>query len=54
MGETRHATFRLAESTRDKLAELAKLDNITQTQLINNLIESEYRARRSEIEKKEK
>jgi hypothetical protein len=54
MAETPHATFRLAASTKDKLAELAKLDGITLTQEINNLIEAEYRIRRTEIEKSKK
>lgn len=54
MAATKHTSYRLAESTRAKLVELAELDGITQTQVINNLIESEYRIRRDKIEKMKK
>lgn len=54
MAEIKHTSYRLPESTRKKLLELAELDGITQTQVINNLIQAEHRYRREEIEKRRK
>lgn len=50
MALTKHTSYRLPETTRQKLAELAELDQISQTQVINNLILMEYGARKKEIE----
>lgn len=51
MTEHKHTSYRLAESTREKLAELANLDGITNAQAVNNLIQAEHRYRREEIER---
>jgi len=51
LSETTHTSYRLTEATRQKLAELAKLDGITSAQVINNLVQAEHRYRRADIEK---
>lgn len=50
MAETKHSTFRLPESTKKKLIELAQLDGISQAQVVGNLIIVEHRLRLHEIE----
>lgn len=51
MSETSHTSYRLTEATRHKLADLAKLNGVTSTQMINDLVQAEHRYRRADIER---
>lgn len=49
MSTTKHTSYRLSDDAKRKLAELAKLDNLTNTEVLNNLIQAEHRYRRNDI-----
>jgi len=50
MAKIKHTSYRLPDETKKKLAQLAELDGLTSTAVINKLILAEYRARKKEIE----
>jgi hypothetical protein len=47
--KTKHTSYRLTETTRRRLADIALLEGITSTQAVNNLIHAEYGKREAEI-----
>ncbi len=53
MAKIKHTSYRLPDETKKKLAQLAELDGLTSTAVINKLILAEYRRRRHEIEQEQ-